>query len=160
MCEEAFLPRLERVLDLSIMALLLGLFRTDLLASDISAVTRVIEILKNYFQIWKYVTQNHHLGPALQLQFSVSRINSSYRPSNLCLRKSKSAFCIMSVTCTGAHIKNILSALLDFTFSLDYVIKSAKYLILSYNRSGMSHLWPQLGQFETCHFEIMDTHSP
>lgn len=39
------LPRLERVLDRSMMALLLGLLRTDLLASDISAVTRVIDIL-------------------------------------------------------------------------------------------------------------------
>lgn len=36
-------PRLERVLDLSIMGLLL---RTDLLARDRSAVTRVIEILR------------------------------------------------------------------------------------------------------------------
>lgn len=36
------LPKLERVLDLSIMGLLL---RTDLLAKDRSAVTRVIEIL-------------------------------------------------------------------------------------------------------------------
>lgn len=39
----AQLPRLERVLDLSIMGLLL---RTDLLAKDRSAVTRVIEILR------------------------------------------------------------------------------------------------------------------
>lgn len=38
-------PKLERVLDLSMMALLLGLFRTDLLAKEISAVTRVIDIL-------------------------------------------------------------------------------------------------------------------
>lgn len=42
-----FLPKLERVLDLSMMALLLGLLRTDLLASDISAVTRVIDILQH-----------------------------------------------------------------------------------------------------------------
>lgn len=42
-----FLPKLERVLDLSMMALLLGLLRTDLLANDISAVTRVIDILQN-----------------------------------------------------------------------------------------------------------------
>ena len=39
------LPRLERVLDLSMMALLLGLFNTDLLARDISAVTLVMDIL-------------------------------------------------------------------------------------------------------------------
>lgn len=42
-----FSPKLERVLDLSMMALLLGLLRTDLLASDISAVTRVIDILQH-----------------------------------------------------------------------------------------------------------------
>lgn len=72
-CEEVFLPRLERVLDRSIMALLLGLFRTDLLAKDISAVTRVIEMLKNHLQIWKDVIQNVHSGPALQLQFSEGR---------------------------------------------------------------------------------------
>lgn len=42
-----FLPKLERVLDLSMMALLLGLLRTDLLASDMSAVTRVIDILQH-----------------------------------------------------------------------------------------------------------------
>lgn len=40
-----YLPKLERVLDLSMMALLLGLLRTDLLANDISAVTCVIDIL-------------------------------------------------------------------------------------------------------------------
>lgn len=40
------LPRLERVLDLSMMALLLGLFSTDLLANDMSAVTLVMDILK------------------------------------------------------------------------------------------------------------------
>lgn len=56
-CEEVSLPRLERVLDRSMMALLLGLFKTDLLASDMSAVTRVIEILKNHFQIHQHVTR-------------------------------------------------------------------------------------------------------
>lgn len=40
------LPRLERVLDLSMMALLLGLFSTDLLANDMSAVTLVMDILE------------------------------------------------------------------------------------------------------------------
>lgn len=49
------IPRLERVLDRSMMALLLGLLRTDLLASDMSAVTRVIDILGNFKQK-KYVT--------------------------------------------------------------------------------------------------------
>lgn len=43
----SFLPKLERVLDLSMMALLLGLLRTDLLAKEMSAVTRVIDILQN-----------------------------------------------------------------------------------------------------------------
>lgn len=40
------LPRLERVLDLSMMARLLGLLSTDLLANDISAVTLVMDILQ------------------------------------------------------------------------------------------------------------------
>lgn len=40
------LPRLERVLDLSMMALLLGLFSTDRLANDMSAVTLVMDILQ------------------------------------------------------------------------------------------------------------------
>lgn len=39
------LPRLERVLDRSMMACLLGLFKTDRLAREMSAVTRVIDIL-------------------------------------------------------------------------------------------------------------------
>lgn len=39
------LPRLERVLERSMMACLLGLFRTDRLAREMSAVTRVIDIL-------------------------------------------------------------------------------------------------------------------
>lgn len=37
--------KLDRVFDRSIIALLLGLFRTDLLAREMSAVTRVIDIL-------------------------------------------------------------------------------------------------------------------
>lgn len=41
-----YIPKLDLVFDLSMMARLLGLFRTDLLANDISAVTRVIDILK------------------------------------------------------------------------------------------------------------------
>jgi len=40
------LPRLERVLDLSMMALLLGLLSTDLLANEMSAVTLVMDILQ------------------------------------------------------------------------------------------------------------------
>lgn len=39
------LPRLDRVFERSIIALLLGLFRTDLLAREMSAVTLVIDIL-------------------------------------------------------------------------------------------------------------------
>lgn len=39
------LPKLERVFERSIIALLLGLFRTDLLAREMSAVTLVIDIL-------------------------------------------------------------------------------------------------------------------
>lgn len=40
------LPRLERVLERSMMVCLLGLLRTERLASDMSAVTRVMDILK------------------------------------------------------------------------------------------------------------------
>lgn len=39
-------PRLERVLERSMMACLLGLLRTERLAREMSAVTRVIDILK------------------------------------------------------------------------------------------------------------------
>lgn len=40
------LPKLERVLERSMMACLLGLLRTERLAREMSAVTRVIDILK------------------------------------------------------------------------------------------------------------------
>lgn len=40
------LPKLERVFERSMMACLLGLLRTERLAREISAVTRVIDILK------------------------------------------------------------------------------------------------------------------
>lgn len=39
------LPRLERVLERSMMVCLLGLLRTERLASEMSAVTRVMDIL-------------------------------------------------------------------------------------------------------------------
>jgi hypothetical protein len=39
------LPKLDLVFERSIIALLLGLFRTDLLAREMSAVTLVIDIL-------------------------------------------------------------------------------------------------------------------
>ena len=41
------LPRLERVLERSMMVCLLGLFRTERLAREMSAVTRVMEILRD-----------------------------------------------------------------------------------------------------------------
>ena len=50
------LPRLERVLDRSMMALLLGLFSTDLLAKDMSAVTRVMDILQQHQTHMSYST--------------------------------------------------------------------------------------------------------
>lgn len=43
----AVLPRLERVLERSMMVCLLGLLRTERLANDMSAVTRVMDILEN-----------------------------------------------------------------------------------------------------------------
>lgn len=39
-------PKLERVLERSMIACLLGLFRTERLAREMSAVTRVIDILE------------------------------------------------------------------------------------------------------------------
>lgn len=44
-------PRLERVLERSIMVCLLGLLRTERLAREMSAVTRVMDILKNRVRI-------------------------------------------------------------------------------------------------------------
>lgn len=41
------LPRLERVLERSMMVCLLGLFKTERLAREMSAVTRVMEILRD-----------------------------------------------------------------------------------------------------------------
>lgn len=58
------LPRLERVLDLSMMALLLGLFSTDLLANDMSAVTLVMDILKQHKQ--RYVSSRANRRAAQQ----------------------------------------------------------------------------------------------
>lgn len=42
----SYVPKFERVLDRSMMACLLGLFRTERLAREMSAVTRVIDILQ------------------------------------------------------------------------------------------------------------------
>lgn len=41
-----YVPKFERVFERSMMACLLGLFRTERLAREMSAVTRVIDILK------------------------------------------------------------------------------------------------------------------
>lgn len=41
-----YVPKLERVLERSMMACLLGLFRTERLAREMSAVTRVMDILQ------------------------------------------------------------------------------------------------------------------
>lgn len=92
------LPRLERVLDLSMMARLLGLLSTDLLANDMSAVTLVMDILQ---QSKTYVSQRAHWhqedGSNKRLCITVT----AHLPSNLCFRKSNSAFCIISVTCSN-----------------------------------------------------------
>lgn len=103
------------------MALLLGLLRTDLLANDISAVTRVMDILQNGAKehtdscpphdqnTSKHSATEIHHSAKLKSKSSgvqnmtfakLSNADVSYLPSNLCLRKSNSAFCIMSVTCT------------------------------------------------------------
>lgn len=89
------LPRLERVLDLSMMALLLGLFSTDLLANDMSAVTLVMDILKTN----RRKTFNRVLPGQTRRPFTAQAdASGAHLPSNLCFRKSNSAFCIMSVT--------------------------------------------------------------
>lgn len=78
---------LERVVDLSMTARLLGLFSTDLLANDMSAITRVMETLPTQGATGHIKPRSHELKRGTHL------------PSNLCFRKSNSAFCIMSVTC-------------------------------------------------------------
>ena len=45
-----YLPRLERVLDRSMMVCLLGLLRTERLAREMSAVTLVIDILQPHIR--------------------------------------------------------------------------------------------------------------
>lgn len=90
------LPRLERVLDLSMMALLLGLFSTDLLAKDMSAVTLVMDILKT-----SPPPKKTDISQDLQGKLAVIHSETdetTHLPSNLCFRKSNSAFCIISVT--------------------------------------------------------------
>lgn len=91
------LPRLERVLDLSMMALLLGLFSTDLLANDISAVTLVMDILKTN----QRRTLNKYFRATIHSEADVT----THLPSNLCFRKSNSAFCIISVTYKDESMK-------------------------------------------------------
>lgn len=54
-------PRLERVLERSMMACLLGLLRTERLAREMSAVTRVIDILKEGKKKRQATTLNHGL---------------------------------------------------------------------------------------------------
>ena len=48
--DASVLPRLERVLERSMIVCLLGLLRTERLAREMSAVTRVMEILQNNHQ--------------------------------------------------------------------------------------------------------------
>lgn len=87
------LPRLERVLDLSMMALLLGLFSTDLLANDMSAVTLVMDILQQH-----RTCQTEHGTMMMYCVKDAASLSAAHLPSNLCFRKSNSAFCIISVT--------------------------------------------------------------
>lgn len=83
------------MLDRSIMGLLL---RTDLLANDRSAVTRVIEILKSPKHTGPKIFSETSVGHVCRTAVSASPLSLTHLPSNLCLRKSKRAFCIMSVT--------------------------------------------------------------
>lgn len=58
-------PKFERVLERSMMACLLGLFKTERLAREMSAVTRVIDILKQKIRKNAWLTGYHglHLIP-------------------------------------------------------------------------------------------------
>lgn len=58
----ADLPKLDLVLDLSIIACLLGLFNTERLAREMSAVTLVMDILlekRENLQILKLIKQKY-----------------------------------------------------------------------------------------------------
>ena len=119
-------PRLERVFERSMMMCLLGLLRTERLAREISAVTRVMEILgdgargargqgglecpayspgsrtASYPSIQEF-QDCHSSHPAHPQQQRTmvgveSQLPGSYLPSNRCFKKSNKAFCIMSVT--------------------------------------------------------------
>lgn len=54
-------PKFERVLERSMMACLLGLFKTERLAREMSAVTRVIDILKQELRKNAWLTRYHGL---------------------------------------------------------------------------------------------------
>lgn len=86
-------------MDLSIMTLLLGLFSTDLLAKEMSAVTLVIDILKLGNKCTEIM--NTWTGKVFKIKNALKAV--PHLPSNLCFRKSKSAFCIISVTCVQTH---------------------------------------------------------
>lgn len=90
------LPRLERVLDRSMMALLLGLLSTDLLANDMSAVTLVMDILQQHKA---YMSYKANWQQDDELNNKCCFPLTAHLPSNRCFRKSNSAFCIISVTC-------------------------------------------------------------
>lgn len=98
------------------MVLLPGLLSTDRFASERSAVTRVIEILgwgvENHSPPLNFKPQaSPYPGPTNFLfrgdlatgtwKEMPPEARAAHLPSNLCLRKSKRAFCIMSVTWVG-----------------------------------------------------------
>lgn len=87
-------PRLERVLERSMMVCLLGLLRTERLAKEMSAVTRVMDILEETCGTATF--RSREKGGRREEDQPL--LFPTYLPSNLCFRKSKSAFCIMSVT--------------------------------------------------------------
>lgn len=67
------IPKLERVLERSMMACLLGLLRTERLAREMSAVTRVIDILKEEKKKKQLTTLNY--GPDLIWARNTNRTN-------------------------------------------------------------------------------------
>lgn len=68
-----FIPRLDLVLERSMIVCLLGLFRTERLASEMSAVTLVMDILEQ-------TTNKHDMLPiTARVCFDISSINNSHR---------------------------------------------------------------------------------
>lgn len=82
----------DLLLERSMMALLLGLFNKERLANEMSAVTRVMVILLKEREAEIGMERNSSDCRGSEMP------GLTHLPSNLFLRNSKRAFCIMSVT--------------------------------------------------------------